>query len=336
MQQQSISTPERIFNIFTAYQQSGVLRGAIELDIFTAIGEGNTTVESLAKRCQASQRGIRTLADYLTVMGLLTKNGTTYGVAADAAMFLDKRSQTYVGSAIHFLGGNALIDTFKDVAGAVRKGGTTLPGAGTVEPENPIWVDFARAMAPLMFPNAQAMANIVGTTATKSKVLDIAAGHGIFGILMAAKNPNAHIVALDWAKVLEVAEENARQFNVIDRWTKLPGDALSVDYGTDYDLILLTNFLHHFSPADCEKILRKAHAALKSTGRLMTLEFVPNDDRVSPPVPAMFSMIMLTGTQSGDAYTFAELDKMMRNAGFSKSELHDLPGLPQNVIVSHA
>jgi len=153
---------------------------------------------------------------------------------------------------------------------------------------------------------------------------------------MATKNPNAHIVALDWPKVLEVAEDNARRFNVIDRWSKLPGDALSVDYGTDYDLVLLTNFLHHFSPADCEKILRKVHAALKPTGRLMTLEFVPNDDRVSPPVPAMFSMIMLTGTQSGDAYTFAELDKMMRNAGFSKSELHDLPGLPQNVIVSHA
>ena len=336
MQQQSVSTPERIFNIFTAYQQSGVLKGAIELDIFTAIGEGNTTVEALAKRCQASPRGIRTLADYLAVMGLLTKDGASYGLAPDATMFLDKRSQAYIGSAIHFLAGNALIDTFKDVASAVRKGGTMLPGAGTVEPENPIWVDFAKAMAPIMFPNAQAMANIAGGTTTKSKVLDIAAGHGIFGIVMATKNPNAHVVALDWPKVLEVAEENARRFNVIDRWSKLTGDALSVDYGTDYDLVLLTNFLHHFSPADCEKILRKVHAALKPTGRLMTLEFVPNDDRVSPPVPAMFSMIMLTGTQSGDAYTFAELDKMARNAGFSKSELHDLPGLPQNVIVSHA
>ena len=336
MQQQSVPTPERIFNIFTAYQQSGVLRGAIELDFFTAIGEGNTTVEALAKRCQASTRGIRTLADYLTVMGLLTKNGLSYELAADAVMFLDRRSQAYIGSAIQFLVGNSMIDTFKDVAGAVRKGGTKLPGAGTVEPENPIWVDFAKGMASLMFPNAQAMANIAGTTSSKSKVLDIAAGHGVFGIVMATKNPNAHIVALDWPKVLEVAEDNARRFNVIDRWSKLPGDALSVDYGTDYDLVLLTNFLHHFSPADCEKILRKVHAALKPTGRLMTLEFVPNDDRVSPPVPAMFSMIMLTGTQSGDAYTFAELDKMMRNAGFSKSELHDLPGLPQNVIVSHA
>ena len=117
------------------------------------------------------------------------------------------------------------------------------------------WVDFAKGMAPLMFPNAQAMANIAGTSNTKSKVLDVAAGHGIFGILMATKNPNAHIVALDWPKVLEVAEENARRFNVADRWSKLAGDALTVDYGPDYDLILLTNFLHHFSPPDCEKIM---------------------------------------------------------------------------------
>src|SRR5262245_9734230 len=229
MQQQSSTTPERIFNIFTAYQQSGVLKGAIELDLFTAIGEGNATVEALAKRCQASPRGIRTLADYLTVMGLLTKNGSIYGLAADSAMFMDKRSQAYIGSASQFLGGNALIDTFKDVANAVRKGGTTLPGEGTVEPDNPIWVDFAKAMAPLMFPNAQAMANIAGTSSTKSKILDVAAGHGVFGIVMATKNPSAQIVALDWPRVLDVAEENARRFNVIDRWSKLPGTAMSVD-----------------------------------------------------------------------------------------------------------
>jgi hypothetical protein len=79
--------------------------------------------------------------------------------------------------------------------------------------------------------------------------------------------------------------------------------------------------------------LRKVHAALKPDGRAITLEFVPNEDRVSPPVPAAFSLMMLAGTPAGDAYTFLELNRMFRNAGFSGSQSHSMPG-PQTVIVS--
>jgi hypothetical protein len=66
----------------------------------------------------------------------------------------------------------------------------------------------------------------------------------------------------------------------------------------------------------------------------LTLEFVPNDDRVSPPVEALFSLTMLSSTPSGDAYTFAELKNMFENAGFSKNEHYPLAPTPQHLIVS--
>src|SRR4029077_1214970 len=84
----------------------------------------------------------------------------------------------------------------------------------------------------------------------------------------------------------------------------------------------------------CEKLMRRVHAALKPGGKAITLEFVPNEDRVTPPTAAAFSLIMLTNTDSGDAYTFSEYDKMFRNAGFAKSTLHPVPDMPQQVIVS--
>ncbi|HYR89545.1 MAG TPA: class I SAM-dependent methyltransferase [Terriglobia bacterium] len=327
---------ERIFMILNAHQQSAALKGGIDLDLFTAIGEGATTVKALAVRCGAAERGIRILADYLTVLGLLTKTNGTYGLTPEAASFLDKRSPAFIGSAARFLASQETVQGFSDIAGAVRKGGTVIPEDGAISPENSVWVEFARGMAPMMMPAADAITEIAGAASGKKwKVLDVAAGHGIFGIRMAAKNPNAEIVALDWANVLEVGEENARRFGVAGRWSKLPGDALTVDYGRDYDLVLLTNFLHHFDQAGCETILRKARSALKPGGRTITLEFVPNDDRVSPPVPAMFSLTMLASTPAGDAYTFAELDRMFRNAGFTRSELHSPPGLPEQVIVSY-
>jgi hypothetical protein len=98
--------------------------------------------------------------------------------------------------------------------------------------------------------------------------------------------------------------------------------------------VLLTNFLHHFDPPTNETLLRKVRNALADGGRAVTLEFVPNDDRVSPPDAAGFSMMMLSGTPSGDAYTFAELERMFSNAGFSRSTLHPLPPTIQQVVVS--
>jgi hypothetical protein len=98
--------------------------------------------------------------------------------------------------------------------------------------------------------------------------------------------------------------------------------------------VLLTNFLHHFDKATCETLLRKVHAALADDGRAVTLEFVPNDDRITPPQAAVFSMQMLGGTPAGDAYTFAELEQMFRNAGYRRSELHELPPSIERVIVS--
>jgi cyclopropane fatty-acyl-phospholipid synthase-like methyltransferase len=147
-------------------------------------------------------------------------------------------------------------------------------------------------------------------------------------------NPNAEIVALDWPNVLEVAKENARNAGVSDRYSTKEGSAFDVDYGIGYDIVLLTNFLHHFDAPTCETLLRKVHAALADGGRAVTLEFVPNEDRVSPPIPAAFSMMMLGSTPKGDAYTFSELGGMFTNAGFAHSELHQLMGSPEQVVIS--
>src|ERR1700741_3924614 len=90
-------TPERFFNAINAYEQTEAIKAAIELEIFTAIAEGNTTAATIAKRCGAAERGARILCDFLTINGFLTKEGTQYALAPDSALFLDRRSPAYVG-----------------------------------------------------------------------------------------------------------------------------------------------------------------------------------------------------------------------------------------------
>ncbi len=328
---ENMPTPERIFDSMNAFHRTEALRAAIELDLFTAIGSGATTPKALAQKLDAAERGVRILCDFLVVQGLLAKNDGRYALAPDTAVFLDRRSPAYVGTAARFLLSDGLKSAFRDVVGTVRKGGTLLDGQGTVEPNNPIWVEFARGMAPMVKPAAEFMAELAGDV---KKVLDVAAGHGLFGIHVAKRSPAAEIHAVDWPAVLEVARENAESAGVAKRLHLLPGSAFEVDFGEGYDLVLLTNFFHHFDPPTCVGLMKKVYRSLGAGGRALTLEFVPNDDRVTPPQPASFSFIMLNTTASGDAYTFAEYQEMFREAGFAKSEVHQPPGLPQSVIQS--
>ena len=328
-------SPQLFFQTINAHQRTEALKAAIELEVFTAIGEGNTTAVEIAKRCQTSEKGMRILCDFLTIMEILTKEGDRYALTLDTATFLDKRSPAYIGGATEFMCSPMLTDGAKHMAEAVRRGGTVMENDGTIGPENPVWVKFARAMGPLMALPAQLMAKLVDPTADrKLKILDIAAGHGLFGLAFATQNPQAEITALDWKAVLEVAKENAAKAGVSDRYQTIEGSAFDVEFGTGYDLVLLTNFLHHFDVPTCEALLRKVRAALADGGRAVTLEFVPNEDRVSPPDAAAFSVMMLTSTPAGDAYTFSELERMFANAGFSRSTIHPLPPTIQQAVIS--
>jgi ubiquinone/menaquinone biosynthesis C-methylase UbiE len=322
----------RIFEALRAFQQTAAMRTAIDLDIFSIIGSGSLTAGEIAAKCSAAERGVRILCDYLATDGFLIKQGAAYACSPEAALFLDRKSPACIASAAAFLAGDEQIYDSKTLIEAVRRGGGPQPDESSIKPDNPMWVLFARAMEPMAAMAGRAMAETVAGTGPL-KVLDIAAGHGIFGISIAQRNPQAQIVAVDWAAVLDVAKENATKAGVADRVTMLPGSAFDVDYGTGYDLVLITNFLHHFNAAENEKFLRKVRAALKPGGKAITLEFCPNEDRITPTTPARFSLTMLAATPEGDAYTFRELESMFRNAGFSSSTRQLLPS-DQSVIVS--
>ncbi len=334
--QSSMPSPEHFFRSVTAYQLTRAIKGALDLDVFTAIAEGKTTPKALAESRQASERGMRILCDFLSVTGFLTRSGDNYALTPDSAMFLDRRLPTYAGGAVEFLLSPTIEQAFSDVAAAVRKGGTVINDEGTMSPDNPVWVSFARAMQPLAFGMAQMVAEMVKLDPDKkTRALDIAASHGMYGLAFARQYPKLEVVAVDWANVLEVGRENARKFGVADRWRALPGSAFDVDFGAGYDLALIPNFFHHFDPPTNEKLMRKIHSALNEGGCAVTVEFVPDEDRLGPPPAVTFALTMLVTTASGDAYTFSEYEKMFANAGFSRSELIQPPMGFHRVIVSH-
>jgi len=335
LSQGSRPNPEHIFNVLNSYQHAAALKSAIELDVFTTIDEGNQRAQQIAERVNASERGVRILCDFLTILGFLVKEDSRYSLTADAELFLSRRSPAYMGTIVGFLGNERHLANISRLTEAVRRGGTVGETGHNREPDDALWVSFARSMAPLTVPNAIFIASLVNAAEGKPcRVLDIAAGHGMYGITIAQQNPKAEITALDWPAVLEVAKENAQKAGVGERYTTRPGSAFEAELGIDYDVALLTNIFHHFDRETCVQLMQRVHEALKANGKAVTLEFVPNEDRVSPPTAAGFSLLMLVGTDAGDAYTFSEYQKMFRRAGFPRTTLHPVPEGAEQVLIS--
>lgn len=321
-------SPELILATINAHERAAALGAAIELDLFSTIAAGAHTAATIAQAIGASERGVRILCDFLVIGGLLAKSDGHYGLTPDTAVFLDRRSPQYMGDAVAFLQAPERLLHFGDLAAAVRQGGSRhVPSV----PDWEGWVPFARAMAGFMAPQAELLAKRFGPV--HGRILDIAAGHGGFGLAFARQSPDAEITALDAAPVLEVARENAERAGVASRYRLLPGDAMQAPLGAGYELILLTNILHHYAPPAIVHLLRRVRAALAPDGRALTLEFVPNPDRISPPMAAAFSLTMLASTPDGEAYTFAEYEDMFHQAGFGQVAAYPLPS-PQTAILA--
>ena len=342
MMQEQQPSPELFLNAVTAYRDSAVVKGAVELDVFTAIAQGVNTTEALAGHCQAAQRGLGILCDYLCVMGLLEKSAMTYSLTPDSAVFLDRKSSAYMGDIVDFLLDPFFIRDIGDVARAVRKGGVATSAAGSDVPGHPMWVTFARAMTGLNRMPAGLLADLVCSNLVPMeaevkkpvRVLDIAAGSGIFGITLAQQQPQAEISAVDWPNVLEVAQENVEKAGISHRYKTIPGSAFEVDVGTGYQVLLLCNFLHHFDAKTCSKFLSRMRAALDPNGKIYALDFVPDEDRISPPFAAKFSMHMLRQTAAGDTYTATEYEAMFAAAGLQVDQVEPLLGTAYTVIVA--
>ena len=163
-------------------------------------------------------------------------------------------------------------------------------------------------------------------------MLDIAAGHGIFGISVAQAVPQAEVTAIDWRAVLAVAQKNAQAAGIAERYRTIPGSAFEVDWGKASTSCCSPISCTISIRRACVGLLEKARKSLNPKGSAIAAEFVPNEDRVSPPFPAMFAFMMLGSTPHGDAYTARELEEMGHKAGFRKIIVEPVPPTPQSLV----
>ncbi|MGC4053024.1 MAG: class I SAM-dependent methyltransferase, partial [Paludibaculum sp.] len=275
--------------------------------------------------------GIRVLMDGLTVLEMVEKQDGAYRLTPDSAVYLNRDSPEFMADSILFTHSEFVQRAFQSFTEAVRQGGAAVDSEGTVSAGHPVWIQYARGMMALARPQAR---KVVELAPAAHRILDIATGHGLFGILLLQAQPQATCVAVDWENVLPNALDNARDAGVDARFQTIAGSAFDVELGEGYDTVLLPNFLHHFPPAACLRLLRRVAEAMVPGGRLFIIAPIPNEDRISPSAPAWFATMMLATTPSGDAYTQSEYAGLLREAGFAEPEMHAAPGSSRSVLVS--
>jgi ubiquinone/menaquinone biosynthesis C-methylase UbiE len=326
-------TPERILQMMWGYAPPMILATAAQLGLFDALDQGPQTAAEVARRTRTSERGVRPVLNALVGLQFLGKSGKDqYKLTPEAAAFLVSSKPGYLGAVVQQVG-RELIPQWLALPDTVQSG---RPVRGVNQEEGAKFFEsLVVGLFPLNLPAAQALGKAlnVATAARPLKILDIAAGSGVWGIGIAQNAPGSSVTAVDWPNVLEVTKRFAAEQGLAERFSYIAGDMNTVDFGTGYDVAVLGHILHSDGEKNSRALLKKVAKALAPGGTIAIAEYLVNEDRTGPPMGLFFAINMLVNTDAGDTYSFEEISQWLAEAGFTNPRKIE-PGGPASVIVA--
>ncbi len=317
--------PDRLDQMIRGYMPSRCMLTALELDIFTAVGEGGNA-EQIGTKISANARAAGMLLNALVALGLLSKSGDDYKNTPESARFFVRGSKdNHRNGLLHTAN---IWHRWSTLTDAVRSG-TRLPSSRDDTPE---WTrNFIAGMQRNAKDRAPLLVKALGTTAVR-RILDLGGGSGVYSIAFAKASSDVHCEILDIPEVVPLTAEYVSQAGVSAQVSLRPGDMLQDDFGSGHDIIMLNAICHMFSEEQNREIFRRARQALAPNGRLVVQDFILNSEKTGPQQAALFSLNMLVNTDAGASYSEFEYTHWMKAAGFTEVCRINLPG-PSSLIV---
>jgi len=310
-----------------------IIEAAVKNRLFDLLDAQPGTAAELARRAGASPRGVQAVCNALVGLGLLSQKGGRYALTEESAQFLVSRQTSNLGGFFRHLS-TQLIPGWLSLESSVRTG-KPFVRANSQPAGAKFFHEFVEAIFPLSYPAAQALgAHLHLAKATQPvAVLDLAAGSGVWGVALAELSPQVQITSVDWPPVLAVTEKVARRHGVADRLRTVAGDLLEASFGENHQVATLGHILHSEGAERSQRLLKKTFDALAPGGTISIMEFLVNDDRKGPPTGLIFAVNMLVHTEAGDTFSFEEISRWLRAAGFGQPRLLPVPG-PSPLILA--
>lgn len=310
-------TPERIMQMAWGYAPPLIIEAAVRHGVFDTLDQGPKTIAELQKASGASERGLAAILDVLAGLQLLHKDAAgTYSLAPESAAFLVSGKPGYLGGLIRHTADD-LLPKWLRLNDVVATGGPVK--AVNQEPAGTEFFEkFVNDIFPMSYPPAQDLAKYLrlDLMSGEVRVLDLAAGSGVWGIALAQSAEQVRVSAVDWPGVLKVTRKNAEKFGLADRFTYREGDLQQADFGSGYQVATLGHILHSEGEQRSRKLLAKTFDALAPGGTIAIAEFLVNKDRSGPVNGLIFAVNMLVNTEEGSTWSFEEIASWLEEAGF--------------------
>ena len=320
-------TPDRIMQFGWAYAIPLTIEAAVEHRVFDVLESGPKTLEQVSRETGASPRGLRPLMNTLVSIQLLVRaTHDEYSLTPESAAFLVSSSPKFQGGLFRHIT-DQLLPKWMQLRQVVLTGkpakAVNQEGDGSA-----FFQKFVEDIFPMSYPAAKALGESlqVSQSSRAFRVLDLAAGSGVWGIALAQQSPHVTVTAVDWEGVLPATRRVVARFGLADRFTLVPGDLLTADFGTGHTLATLGHILHSEGARRSRDVLNKTFAALAPGGTIAIAEFLANDDRSGPPNAMIFALNMLVNTDEGDTFTFSEIAQWLGDAGFTNVRKLEAPG----------
>src|SRR5436853_3730332 len=327
-------TPERLMELSFAYAPPMIISAGVSNRVFDSLEGDAKTTEQVAGETGASARALGILMNALVGLGLLKKNRQgKYSLTPESAAFLlSKRPGTHAG----FFGAIApqLISKWLRLTDIVREGRPAVAVNQEIEGTE-FFSQLVENIIPMSYPAAKKLGDHLKIEKTKDeiRVLDLAAGSGIWGIALAQESPRVRVSAVEWAGMIPTTKRITEKYGVRDRFNFVEGDLLEADFGNGYDIATLGHIVNSEGEDRSRKLLKKTFRALKPGGVIAIAEWLVNDQRTEPLPALMFAVQMLVNTENGDTFSFNEIKRWLEEAGFKKVRKLEAPG-PSPLILA--
>jgi len=304
--------PDHLMQSFRAFQESRVLLTALELDLFTAVGEGANAAK-VAAACRSHPRATEQLLNALVALGMLRKKSGVFENGSLAAHFLAAGSPEDARGALkHQV---SLWRTWSTLTEAVRTGHAVAHEEMTHRSADDWTQPFIAAMHRNAVERAPELVSAVGTKGVR-RLIDIGGGSGAYSIAFARANPDLAAEVFDLAPVVPIAQRHIEEAGLTGRVTTRIGDLRHDDFGAGHDLALVFAICHMLGPDENRNLLARVYRALAPGGRVVISDFILAPDGTAPRQAVLFAINMLVGTPDGSTYTEAEYSEWLAGAGF--------------------
>jgi 3-hydroxy-5-methyl-1-naphthoate 3-O-methyltransferase len=310
-------TPERILQMAWGYAIPLILEAALHHQVFDILDSGPKNLGEIAQETGASERGLAAILNVLVGLEFLRKSGDAYALTPESAAFLVSTKPTFMGGLLRHTSQD-LIPKWLHLNDVVATGGPTAAAVNQQEAGAEFFEKFVNDIFPMSYGAAQDLANHLQFERKngEAKVLDLAAGSGVWGIALAQSASNVTVCAVDWPGVLPVTRKNVERFGLADRFTYSEGDLHEADFGSGHNVATLGHILHSEGVERSRKLLAKTFSALAPGGTIAIAEFLVNADRTGPMNGLIFAVNMLVNTDNGGTYSFEEIAGWLAEAGF--------------------